>query len=222
MTHIQNKTVWWTTHRSEKSIPLWLLSNLALMVACGCLDQWLSCFFIDKANEPREVSLYAPWPSRNCHTEALLFLRVRSLPKNRILQGADVNLWTTRSFHWKVHQCASIRIVDSPPPKIEDMQSGPRSTFAILCYLVSMRWIAWGLATLQIRPCIKPCMFVLKVSQSHQCWLPWREDMRSTPSLRHGIKYTGQWKGGLRDGHGLQDRLLVITPDILSHVRVTT
>ena len=22
---------------------------------------------------------------------------------------------------------------------------------------------------------------------------------------RHGIKYTGQWKGGLRDGHGLQE-----------------
>ena len=67
-----------------------------------CLDQELSCFFIDEVNEAREVSLYAPWPSRNCHTEAVLFLRVQSSPKNQFLQGDDANLWTMRSFHGKV------------------------------------------------------------------------------------------------------------------------
>ena len=91
---MKNKPVCWTTQRSEKSIPPWLLSNLAVMVTCACLDQRLFMFFYWQG-KPREVSLYGPWPSRNCHTEeVLLFLRyiVQSLPENQVLQGAIILL----------------------------------------------------------------------------------------------------------------------------------
>ena len=34
-------------------------------------------------------------------------------------------------------------------------------------------------------------------------------ELGSASLLRHGIKYTGQWKNSLRDGHGLQDKMFV-------------